>query len=63
MLAFPPQDELNAELEELEQEGLDETLLQVGGTASLPEVPARDLPAVPGNANCLLCSTLHTILQ
>lgn len=42
------QDELNAELEELEQEGLDEELLKVGGTADLPTVPTTELPAQPG---------------
>ena len=36
------------ELEELEQEGLDEQLLEVGGTADLPSVPATELPAAPG---------------
>ena len=36
------------ELEELEQEGLDEDLLQIGGTASLPNVPSTELPAAPG---------------
>lgn len=36
------------ELEELEQEGLDEQLLEVGGTADLPNVPATELPAAPG---------------
>ena len=41
-------DELMNELEELEQEGLDEQLLEVGGTADLPSVPATELPAAPG---------------
>ena len=41
-------DELMNELEELEQEGLDEQLLEVGGTADLPNVPATELPAAPG---------------
>ena len=36
------------ELEELEQEGLDEQLLEVGGTANLPNVPSTELPAAPG---------------
>ena len=64
MVLFLLQDELNAELEELEQEGLDESLLQVGGTAGLPEVPVADLPAVPGKGpysscvKCLIC--IHT---
>lgn len=42
------EDELMNELEELEQEGLDEQLLEVGGTANLPNVPATELPAAPG---------------
>ena len=37
-----------AELEELEQEGLDEDLLKISGTASLPNVPSTELPATPG---------------
>ncbi|XP_020901585.1 charged multivesicular body protein 4b [Exaiptasia diaphana] len=44
------EDELNAELEELEQEGLDEELLKVGGTADLPNVPATSLPSQPAKA-------------
>lgn len=40
------EDELARELEELEQEGLDQELLNVGPTptAKLPEVPSTDLP-------------------
>ena len=45
---FCSQDELMNELEELEQEGLDEDLLQIGGTTSLPNVPSTELPAAPG---------------
>ncbi|XP_031565122.1 charged multivesicular body protein 4b-like [Actinia tenebrosa] len=44
------EEELNAELEELEQEGLDEELLKVGGTAELPTVPTTELPAQPAKA-------------
>lgn len=44
------EDELMNELEELEQEGLDEQLLEVGGTADLPSVPATELPAAPAKA-------------
>lgn len=36
------------ELEELEQEGLDEDLLQIVAPTSLPNVPVTDLPAAPG---------------
>lgn len=36
------------ELEELEQEGLDEQLLDIAGTSSLPNVPSTELPAAPG---------------
>lgn len=43
------------ELEELEQEGLDEQLLEVGGTADLPNVPATELPAAPGQFCKLNC--------
>lgn len=40
------EDELARELEELEQEGLDQELLNVGPapTAKLPDVPSTDLP-------------------
>ena len=49
-LPFPPrwQDELNAQLEELEQEELDAKLLDVQNvpTATLPNVPTAELPTV-----------------
>lgn len=43
------EDELMAELEELEQEELDKNLLEVGGTeaVSLPSVPSTSLPSKP----------------
>lgn len=43
------EDELMAELEELEQEELDKNLLEIGGTedVSLPSVPSTSLPARP----------------
>ncbi|XP_068698404.1 charged multivesicular body protein 4b-like [Montipora foliosa] len=44
------EDDLMAELEELEQEGLDADLLTIGGTASLPSVPSTELPATPAKA-------------
>lgn len=44
------EDELMNELEELEQEGLDEQLLEVGGTSNLPKVPDTELPAAPAKA-------------
>lgn len=44
------EDELMNELEELEQEGLDEDLLQIGGTTSLPNVPSTELPAAPAKS-------------
>lgn len=44
------EDELLNELEELEQEGLDEQLLEVAGTSSLPAVPETELPAAPAKA-------------
>ncbi|KAB5567721.1 hypothetical protein PHYPO_G00236130 [Pangasianodon hypophthalmus] len=43
------EDELLAELEELEQEELDNTLLEIGGpeNVSLPSVPSTSLPSQP----------------
>uniref|UniRef100_A0A673IAJ4 Charged multivesicular body protein 4Bb n=1 Tax=Sinocyclocheilus rhinocerous TaxID=307959 RepID=A0A673IAJ4_9TELE len=43
------EDELLAELEELEQEELDKNLLEIGGTedVSLPSVPSNPLPKKP----------------
>ena len=43
------EDELNAELEELEQEDLDEQMLNIGavGGEDLPSVPDTELPEVP----------------
>ena len=42
------EDELNAELEELEQEDLDEQLLNIGsGVEDLPNVPSTQLPQIP----------------
>lgn len=45
-----PQDELLAELDELEQEELDKNLLEIGGTENvpLPNVPSTSLPSRPG---------------
>lgn len=47
---FASQDELLAELDELEQEELDKNLLEIGGpeTAPLPNVPSTSLPSRPG---------------
>lgn len=44
------QDELMAELEELEQEELDKNLLEIEGTEDvpLPSVPSASLPSRPG---------------
>ena len=39
---------MNAELEELEQEELDERLLDVAGTAQLPSVPDTEMPVPAG---------------
>lgn len=41
------EDELMAELEELEQEDLDKNLLEIGGTENLPSVPSTSLPSKP----------------
>lgn len=48
--SFPLQDELMAELEELEQEELDKNLLEISGpeTVPLPNVPSVALPSKPG---------------
>lgn len=45
-----PQDELLAELDELEQEELDKNLLEIGGPENvpLPNVPSTSLPSRPG---------------
>ena len=56
---FCSQDELMNELEELEQEGLDEDLLQIGGTTSLPNVPSTELPAAPGRVNSNIIKNCH----
>ncbi len=42
------QDDLLAELEELEQEELDKNLLEIGDNVPLPNVPSSSLPARPG---------------
>ncbi|KAG7332166.1 hypothetical protein KOW79_004000 [Hemibagrus wyckioides] len=46
------EDELLAELEELEQEELDNTLLEIGGqqNVSLPSVPSTSLPSQPAKS-------------
>lgn len=41
------EDELLAELEELEQEELDKNLLEIEGTEDLPSVPSTSLPSKP----------------
>lgn len=41
------EDELMAELEELEQEELDKNLLEIEGTEDLPSVPSTSLPSRP----------------
>lgn len=45
------QDELLAELEELEQEELDKNLLEIEGTEDLPSVPSTSLPSKPGTVS------------
>lgn len=49
----PLQDELLAELDELEQEELDKNLLEIGGTDNvpLPNVPSTSLPSRPGRSS------------
>lgn len=46
------QDDLLAELEELEQEDLDRQLLEVGGSEELPNVPTAE-PAEPRAARSM----------
>jgi len=53
------QDELMAELEELEQEEFDEEVLKIP-SAELPDVPTTALPAKPAGLFCL--SNAHTML-
>lgn len=50
---FLSQDELLAELDELEQEELDKNLLEIGGPENvpLPNVPSTSLPSRPGKKN------------
>lgn len=52
-ICFLRQDELLAELDELEQEELDKNLLEIGGpeNAPLPNVPSTSLPSRPGREN------------
>uniref|UniRef100_A0A3Q0TEK4 Charged multivesicular body protein 4Bb n=1 Tax=Amphilophus citrinellus TaxID=61819 RepID=A0A3Q0TEK4_AMPCI len=47
------EDELLAELDELEQEELDKNLLEIGGpeTTPLPNVPSTSLPSRPGKSS------------
>lgn len=54
------QDELMAELEELEQEELDKDLLGIEGAddVPLPSVPSTSLPSRPGITPHLLTHTL-----
>lgn len=46
------QDELLAELDELQQEELDKNLLEIGGSENvpLPNVPSTSLPSRPGKS-------------
>ena len=57
------QDELMAELEELEQEGLDEKLLEVGGPATdtLPSVPVAEPKAPAKGKHCDLNQRLSAV--
>jgi len=49
------QDELLAELEELEQEELDKNLLEIGDNVPLPNVPSTSLPSRPGTTHTRVC--------
>ena len=50
-------DELNAELEELEQEDLDERLLDVGEPSQLPSVPT-EVPTKPSKIQTSILESL-----
>ena len=56
------QDELLAELEDLEQEELDRELLQVGGE-NLPSIPTAPLPSSKGIfLQCYMCTKVFLLL-
>ena len=56
MIALSNQDDLMAELEELEQEDLDAQLLEISGPAvdELPSVPTAE-PSGSSKTRCLSC--------
>lgn len=49
-MCLSPQDELLAELDELQQEEVERSLLEIGGSDSLPNVPSTSLPSRPGKS-------------
>ncbi|KAF5902936.1 charged multivesicular body protein 4b, partial [Clarias magur] len=60
------EDELLAELEELEQEELDKNLLEIGGTENvlLPNVPSTSLPSRPALLRAIFRANMHkTVLS
>lgn len=58
------QDELLAELDELEQEELDKNLLEIGGSENvpLPNVPSTSLPSRPGKSDSVSLTALQHLL-
>lgn len=55
------QDELNAELEELEQEDLDEQMINIGAPShELPSVPDTELPE--RGKYLMACISMNTML-
>lgn len=59
-----PQDELLAELDELQQEELDKNLLEIGGSENvpLPNVPSTSLPSRPGKSLTISCKMTRSHL-
>lgn len=49
-MCLSPQDELLAELDELQQEEVERSLLEIGGSDNLPNVPSTSLPSRPGKS-------------
>ena len=55
------QDDLLAELDELEQQDLEEKLIDVGPAVDLPSVPSA-LPTEPSRGTCATVSYTHLTL-
>ena len=60
VLGIPLQDDLLAELEEMEQQELDEKLIDVGSPEfELPEVPETAPPATAAKAKRMFCVSIR----